>query len=142
MGSSTENSAFFPTRNPWNLETSPGGSSGGSAAAVSARMVFGALGTDTGGSIRQPAAHSGIVGLKPTYGRVSRYGVIAYASSLDQVGPLAQNVRDAALLLETIAGHDPFDSTSVAQPVPAYAEQLDAGITGMRIGLPKEYFVE
>jgi len=110
--------------------------------AVSSRQALGALGTDTGGSIRQPAAHCGVVGLKPTYGRVSRYGVIAYASSLDQVGPLARTVRDAALLLETIAGHDRFDSTSVAQPVPPYAAQLDAGIKGMRIGLPKEYFVE
>jgi len=142
MGSSNENSGYGPARNPWDVARVPGGSSGGSAVAVSSRQALGALGTDTGGSIRQPAAHSGIVGLKPTYGRVSRYGVIAYASSLDQVGPLAQNVRDAAFLLETIAGHDPFDSTSVAQPVPAYAEQLDAGITGMRIGLPKEYFVE
>ena len=132
MGSSNENSGYGPARNPWDVARVPGGSSGGSAVAVSSRQALGALGTDTGGSIRQPAAHSGIVGLKPTYGRVSRYGVIAYASSLDQVGPLAQNVRDAAFLLETIAGHDPFDSTSVAQPVPAYAEQLDAGITGMR----------
>ena len=107
MGSSTENSAFFPTRNPWALETSPGGSSGGSAAAVAARMVFGALGTDTGGSIRQPAALTGTVGLKPTYGRVSRFGVVAFASSLDQVGPMTREVRDCAALLQTIAVHDP-----------------------------------
>ena len=142
MGSSTENSSFGPTRNPWDHACVPGGSSGGSAAAVAARQCCGALGTDTGGSIRQPAAHCGIVGLKPTYGRVSRYGVIAYASSLDQVGPMARTARDCALLLEGIAGHDRLDSTSVPQPVPSYGERIDAGVKGLRVGLPKEYFVE
>ncbi len=142
MGSSNENSAYGPARNPWQADRVPGGSSGGSAVAVAARQALGALGTDTGGSIRQPASHTGIVGLKPTYGRVSRYGVIAYASSLDQVGPMARTVEDCALLLEGIAGHDSLDSTSVPQPVPAYAAQLGAGIKGLRIGLPKEYFVE
>jgi aspartyl-tRNA(Asn)/glutamyl-tRNA(Gln) amidotransferase subunit A len=142
MGSSNENSGYGLARNPWDRERVPGGSSGGSAAAVAARQALGALGTDTGGSVRQPAAHCGVVGLKPTYGRVSRYGVIAYASSLDQVGPLARTVRDCALLLEGIAGHDALDSTSVPQPVPPYAQQLDAGVQGMRFGLPKEYFVE
>jgi aspartyl-tRNA(Asn)/glutamyl-tRNA(Gln) amidotransferase subunit A len=142
MGSSNENSGYGPARNPWDNQRVPGGSSGGSAAAVAARQALGALGTDTGGSVRQPAAHCGVVGLKPTYGRVSRYGVIAYASSLDQVGPLTRTVRDCALLLEAIAGHDRLDSTSVAQPVPQYAQHLDTGIKGMRIGLPKEYFVE
>ena len=120
----------------------PGGSSGGSAAAVAARECLGALGTDTGGSIRQPASHCGVVGLKPTYGRVSRYGVIAYASSLDQVGPMARTVRDCAHLLGAIAGHDPLDSTSVPRPVPGYAAALDGGVRGLRVGLPKEYFVE
>jgi aspartyl-tRNA(Asn)/glutamyl-tRNA(Gln) amidotransferase subunit A len=142
MGSSNENSAFAAARNPWQRDRVPGGSSGGSAAAVAARLALGALGTDTGGSIRQPAALCGIVGLKPTYGRVSRYGVIAYASSLDQVGPMARTVRDCALLLEGIAGHDTLDSTSVPQAVPAYAARLDAGVKGLRIGLPREYFVE
>ena len=142
MGSSTENSGYGPTRNPWDHARVPGGSSGGSSAAVAARLCYGALGTDTGGSIRQPAAHCGIVGLKPTYGRVSRYGVIAYASSLDQVGPMTRTVRDCALLLEGIAGHDRLDSTSVPEPVPRYAEQIDAGSKGLRVGLPKEYFVE
>jgi aspartyl-tRNA(Asn)/glutamyl-tRNA(Gln) amidotransferase subunit A len=142
MGSSNENSAYGPARNPWQRDRVPGGSSGGSAVAVAARQALGALGTDTGGSIRQPASLTGIVGLKPTYGRVSRYGVIAYASSLDQVGPMARTVEDCALLLEAIAGHDPLDSTSVPRPVPAYAAQLGAGIKGLRIGLPKEYFVE
>jgi aspartyl-tRNA(Asn)/glutamyl-tRNA(Gln) amidotransferase subunit A len=142
MGSSNENSAFGAARNPWDRERVPGGSSGGSAAAVAARQCLGALGTDTGGSIRQPASHTGVVGIKPTYGRVSRYGVIAYASSLDQVGPLARTVRDCAHLLRTIAGHDRFDSTSVPQAVPEYAAQLATGIKGLRIGLPKEYFVE
>jgi aspartyl-tRNA(Asn)/glutamyl-tRNA(Gln) amidotransferase subunit A len=142
MGSSTENSAYGPAHNPWGLTRVPGGSSGGSAAAVAAGQCLAALGTDTGGSIRQPAAHTGVVGLKPTYGRVSRYGVIAYASSLDQVGPLTRSVRDCALLLEAIAGFDQLDSTSVPEPVPAYAEQLGAGIKGLRIGLPKEYFIE
>jgi aspartyl-tRNA(Asn)/glutamyl-tRNA(Gln) amidotransferase subunit A len=142
MGSSTENSGYGPTTNPWDPALVPGGSSGGSGAAVAARECLGALGTDTGGSIRQPAALCGIVGLKPTYGRVSRYGVIAYASSLDQVGPMTRSVRDCALLLEGIAGHDRLDSTSVPQPVPPYAAQLEHNLAGMRIGLPKEYFVE
>jgi aspartyl-tRNA(Asn)/glutamyl-tRNA(Gln) amidotransferase subunit A len=142
MGSSTENSGYGPARNPWDRERVPGGSSGGSASAVAARQALGALGTDTGGSIRQPAAHCGVVGIKPTYGRVSRYGVIAYASSLDQVGPMTRTVRDAALLLEGIAGHDRLDSTSVPHAVPRYSETLDAGIKGLRVGLPREYFVE
>ena len=142
MGSSNENSAYGGARNPWDTARVPGGSSGGSASAVAARQCLGALGTDTGGSIRQPASHCGIVGLKPTYGRVSRYGVIAYASSLDQVGPMARSVRDCAHLLGAIAGHDPLDSTSVPRPVPAYAAQLDGGVRGLRIGLPKEYFVD
>jgi len=140
MGSSTENSAFFPTRNPWNLETSPGGSSGGSAAAVAARMVFGALGTDTGGSIRQPAALTGTVGLKPTYGRVSRFGVVAFASSLDQVGPMTRTVADCAALLQTIAVHDPRDSTSAPVKAPDYLSELEAGVKGLKLGLPREYF--
>ncbi len=141
MGSSTENSAFFPTRNPWRLERVPGGSSGGSAAAVAADQCVAALGTDTGGSIRQPAAYCGIVGLKPTYGRVSRYGIIAFASSMDQVGPLTKNVLDCALMLEAIAGYDPADSTSVDLPVPPYSARLTGDIQGLRIGIPKEYFV-
>jgi len=141
MGSSAENSAFFPTRNPWNPERIPGGSSGGSAAAVAADLCVAALGTDTGGSIRQPAACCGVVGLKPTYGRVSRYGVIAFASSMDQVGPLAKDVRDAALLLQAIAGHDPRDSTSATRAVPNYGDALNGDIKGLRIGVPKEYFV-
>lgn len=141
MGSSAENSAFFPTRNPWNLERIPGGSSGGSAAAVAADECIAALGTDTGGSIRQPAACCGIVGLKPTYGRVSRYGIIAFASSMDQVGPMTKDVRDAALLLEAIAGHDPADSTSVNSRVPRYAESFTGKVKGLRLGIPKEYFV-
>ncbi|HTS80388.1 MAG TPA: Asp-tRNA(Asn)/Glu-tRNA(Gln) amidotransferase subunit GatA [Myxococcaceae bacterium] len=139
MGSSTENSAYFPTRNPWNLETSPGGSSGGSAAAVAARMVYGALGTDTGGSIRQPAALTGTVGLKPTYGRVSRFGVVAFASSLDQVGPMTRNVRDCAALLQAIAVPDPCDSTSAPLKAPDYLAEIEAGVKGMRLGLPREY---
>jgi aspartyl-tRNA(Asn)/glutamyl-tRNA(Gln) amidotransferase subunit A len=142
MGSSTESSAFFPTHNPWDLTRSPGGSSGGSAAAISARMAFGALGTDTGGSIRQPAALSGVVGLKPTYGRVSRWGVIAFASSLDQVGPLARTVGDCAALLQVLAVHDTQDSTSTRVPAPQYAEQLDQGVAGLTLGMPREYFVE
>lgn len=142
MGSSNENSAAGPVRNPWDEERVPGGSSGGSAAAVAARQVVATLGTDTGGSIRQPASHCGVVGLKPTYGRVSRYGVIAYASSLDQVGPVARTVEDCAIMLGAVAGYDPADSTSVDQPVPDYLENLAAGVKGKKIGLPKEYFVD
>ena len=142
MGSSTENSAFFPTRNPWDLSRVPGGSSGGSAAAVAADLAAGALGTDTGGSIRQPAAFSGIVGFKPTYGRVSRYGLVAFASSLDQVGPVAKDVTDAALLLQAIAGHDPLDSTSADLPVPDYQAALGQSASGLRLGIPSEYFIE
>jgi aspartyl-tRNA(Asn)/glutamyl-tRNA(Gln) amidotransferase subunit A len=142
MGSSTENSAFGPTRNPRDPSRVPGGSSGGSAATVAAGQCFGALGTDTGGSIRLPAAFCGVVGLKPTYGRVSRFGVVAYASSLDQVGPFAADVRDAALLLEAIAGFDPRDSTSADRPVPRYTERLDGDVRGLRVGVPREYFVE
>jgi aspartyl-tRNA(Asn)/glutamyl-tRNA(Gln) amidotransferase subunit A len=141
MGSSAENSAFFPTRNPWNLARIPGGSSGGSAAAVAADECIAALGTDTGGSIRQPAACCGVVGLKPTYGRVSRYGIIAFASSMDQVGPITKDVRDAALLLEALAGHDPADSTSATRSVPTYSAALNGDVKGLRIGVPKEYFV-
>ncbi len=141
MGSSTENSAFFPTCNPWNLERIPGGSSGGSAAAVAADQCTGALGTDTGGSIRQPAACCGVVGLKPTYGRVSRFGIIAFASSMDQVGPLAKDVRDSALLLQAVAGHDPADSTSADQAAPNYSEALSGGVNGLRLAVPKEYFI-
>jgi aspartyl-tRNA(Asn)/glutamyl-tRNA(Gln) amidotransferase subunit A len=141
MGSSTENSALAVTRNPWNLKRVPGGSSGGSAAAVAADQCVAALGTDTGGSIRQPAACCGIVGLKPTYGRVSRFGVIAFASSLDQVGPMTKDVTDCALMLEAVAGHDPADSTSVPAPVPAYASYLNGDVKGIRVGLPKEYFI-
>jgi len=142
MGSSTENSAYGATRNPWNPECIPGGSSGGSAAAVAGRESPLAVGTDTGGSIRQPAALCGIVGMKPTYGRVSRYGLIAFASSLDQVGPFARTVEDAALLLEAIAGHDPRDSTSVNRPVPAYTQTVNQPVDGLRIGVPKEFFGE
>jgi aspartyl-tRNA(Asn)/glutamyl-tRNA(Gln) amidotransferase subunit A len=142
MGSSTEHSAFFPTRNPWDLERAPGGSSGGSAAAVAAGMAMGALGSDTGGSIRQPASLCNVVGLKPTYGRVSRFGLVAFASSLDQIGPFARSARDAALLLQAIAGPDPCDSTSSPQPVPDYAAALTGSIKGMRIGVPEEYWVE
>jgi len=141
MGSSAENSAFFPTHNPWNLDRIPGGSSGGSAAAVAADLCIAALGTDTGGSIRQPAACCGVVGLKPSYGRVSRYGIIAFASSMDQVGPLTKDVRDSALLLQAIAGHDPADSTSANQSVPDYSAALNGNIRGLRIGISKEYFV-
>jgi aspartyl-tRNA(Asn)/glutamyl-tRNA(Gln) amidotransferase subunit A len=142
MGSSNENSAAGPVRNPWDAERVPGGSSGGSAAAVAARQAVATLGTDTGGSIRQPAAHCGVVGLKPTYGRISRYGVIAYASSLDQVGPITRDVEDCAILLGALAGHDPADSTSVDCPVPDYRATLKDGVNGLRIGLPKEYFIE
>ena len=141
MGSSTENSGFSVTRNPWNPDRVPGGSSGGSAAAVAAGQCVAALGTDTGGSIRQPAAFCGVVGLKPTYGRVSRFGVVAYASSLDQVGPITRDVSDCALALQAIAGHDPADSTSVDAPVPDYAAELSRGASGLRVGVPKEYFV-
>ncbi len=139
MGSSTENSAFGPTRNPWNTKCVPGGSSGGSAAATAARLCAAALGSDTGGSIRQPASLCGIVGLKPTYGLVSRYGLVAFASSLDQIGPMTRTVRDAALLLQVIAGHDPLDSTSWPEPVPDYLSELDRPLHGVRIGLPAEF---
>ena len=142
MGSSTENSAFFTTRNPWDTERVPGGSSGGSVVAVAAGEALGSLGTDTGGSIRQPAALCGVTGLKPTYGRVSRYGLVAFASSLDQIGPFARTARDCALLLEAIAGADINDSTAANMPVPHYAGMLDGDIRGLRIGVPREYFVE
>ena len=141
MGSSNENSAYGPVRNPWDPTTVPGGSSGGSSAAVAAGQAFFATGTDTGGSIRQPASLSGVVGLKPTYGRVSRYGMVAFASSLDQCGPLVRSVRDAALVLGALAGHDPRDSTSVDIAVPDYAAALDGEVRGMRLGVPREYFV-
>ncbi|QPI62757.1 Asp-tRNA(Asn)/Glu-tRNA(Gln) amidotransferase subunit GatA [Vreelandella venusta] len=140
MGSSNENSHFGAVKNPWDLSAVPGGSSGGSAAAVAAGLVPAAMGTDTGGSIRQPAAFCGITGLKPTYGRVSRYGIIAYASSLDQAGPMAKSAEDCAHLLNVIAGHDARDSTSVARGVPDYTETLNAPLSGLKIGLPKEYF--
>ncbi len=142
MGSSTENSAFFPTHNPWDLDRVPGGSSGGSAAAVAADETIFALGSDTGGSIRQPAALCGIVGLKPTYGRVSRYGLVAFASSLDQIGPLTKDVRDAALVMNVIARYDPRDSTSVNLPAPDYTRALVPNIEGLRVGVPREYFIE
>ncbi|MEO5366735.1 MAG: Asp-tRNA(Asn)/Glu-tRNA(Gln) amidotransferase subunit GatA [Magnetococcus sp. WYHC-3] len=140
MGSSTETSAFGPTRNPWDIRRIPGGSSGGSAAAVAAGMAMAATGTDTGGSIRQPAALCGLTGIKPTYGRVSRYGMVAFASSLDQAGPIAWDARDAAILLQAMAGHDPRDATSLDVPVPPYPDLLTGDIRGLRIGLPKEYF--
>ena len=140
MGSSTERSAYKKTRNPWDTSRVPGGSSGGSAAAVAAGLAMASLGTDTGGSIRQPAAFCGIVGMKPTYGRVSRWGVIAFASSLDQVGPLTRTVKDAALLLQVISGHDPRDSTSLDTRVPAFVDHATGDVKGMKIGLPKEYF--
>ena len=142
MGSSTENSSAQVTRNPWDLSRVPGGSSGGSAAAVAVDIAFGALGTDTGGSIRQPAALSGIVGFKPSYGRVSRFGLVAFASSLDQIGPLTKTVHDSALLMNAIAGHDLHDSTSLNAPVPDYTENLGRDLKGIRIGLPKEYMIE
>ncbi|MBN2506821.1 MAG: Asp-tRNA(Asn)/Glu-tRNA(Gln) amidotransferase subunit GatA [Verrucomicrobia bacterium] len=141
MGSSTENSAFGVTRNPWDPTRIPGGSSGGSAAAVAADECIASLGSDTGGSIRQPASFCGCVGLKPTYGRVSRYGLVAYASSLDQIGPLTKSARDAALLLNVIAGHDPRDSTSVPETVPDYTAALAPELHGLRLGLPREYFI-
>ncbi len=140
MGGSTENSAFQPTRNPWDLARTPGGSSGGSAACVAARMAPLAVGTDTGGSIRQPAGLCGITGLKPTYGRVSRYGLVAFASSLDQVGPMARTARDAALLLEAIAGHDPHDATSLDRPLPRYSQTIDRPLEGLRLGVVREHF--
>jgi aspartyl-tRNA(Asn)/glutamyl-tRNA(Gln) amidotransferase subunit A len=142
MGSSNENSFYGPVKNPWDLKAVPGGSSGGSCAAVAARLVPAATATDTGGSIRQPAALCGITGIKPTYGRVSRYGMIAFASSLDQAGPVAQTAEDCALLLEVMAGYDPKDSTSVNKPVPNYGEALTQSLKGLRIGLPKEFFSE
>src|SRR5438874_4632525 len=142
MGSSTENSALKLTRNPWDLSRVPGGSSGGSAAAVAADAAFGALGSDTGGSIRQPAALSGVVGFKPTYGRVWRFGLAAVASSLDQIGPLTKTVRDTALIMNAIAGHDPQDSTSLAEAVPDYTARLGDDLRGVRLGLPREYMIE
>src|SRR5213596_3199582 len=142
MGSSTENSALKSTRNPWDLSRVPGGSSGGSAAAVSANEAFGAVGSDTGGSIRQPAALCGVVGFKPTYGRVSRFGLVAFASSLDQIGPLTKTVRDTALIMNAIAGHDPQDSTSLNEQVPDYIAKLGNDLSGVRLGVPKEYLIE
>lgn len=142
MGSSTENSGFHVTRNPWDPERAPGGSSGGPAAAVAADECIAALGSDTGGSIRQPAAFCGVVGLKPTYGRISRYGLVAFASSLDQIGPITKNVRDSAILMNIISGHDPLDSTSAPLPVPDFTTVLGQDIKGLKIGVPKEYFIE
>ena len=142
MGSTTRSSAFQQTRNPWDLERIPGGSSGGSAAAVTGGEALAALGSDTGGSVRQPAALCGCVGLKPSYGRVSRYGLTTFASSFDQVGPLTRDVRDAALLLGALAGHDPLDSTSLEAPVPEYTATLQGDLKGLRLGLPREYFTE
>ena len=142
MGSSTENSAFFTTHNPWKLDCVPGGSSGGSAASVAADEAIYALGSDTGGSIRQPAGFCGVVGLKPTYGRVSRFGLVAFASSLDQIGPLTKDVTDCAIVLNTIAGHDKRDSTTVPLEVPDYTKELKSGIKGLRVGVPREYLVE
>jgi aspartyl-tRNA(Asn)/glutamyl-tRNA(Gln) amidotransferase subunit A len=142
MGSSTENSAFGLTANPWDISRIPGGSSGGSAAAVAADACIAALGSDTGGSIRQPAAMCGVVGLKPTYGRVSRYGLVAFASSLDQIGPLTKDVTDCALMMNTIAGHDSFDSTSADIPAPDYARGLNRNLAGLRIGIPRDYFID
>jgi len=142
MGSSTEHSAFFPTYNPWDLSRVPGGSSGGPAAAVVSNEAIYAIGSDTGGSIRQPAGFCSVVGLKPTYGRVSRFGLVAFASSLDQIGPITKDVTDCALVMNAIAGYDPMDSTSVSYPVPDYTSCLNSDLKGLRIGIPKEYFVE
>jgi aspartyl-tRNA(Asn)/glutamyl-tRNA(Gln) amidotransferase subunit A len=142
MGSSTENSAFGPSTNPWDPQRTPGGSSGGSAAVVAADEALAALGSDTGGSIRQPAALCGCVGVKPTYGRVSRYGLVAFASSLDQIGPLTKDVRDAALIMNVISGLDPCDSTTLGTPVPDYTADLDKGVKNLTLGLPKEYFIK
>ena len=142
MGSSTENSAYMKTRNPWDLERAPGGSSGGSAAAAAAGMAAVALGSDTGGSVRQPAAFCGTVGFKPTYGRISRFGLVAFASSLDQIGLLTRNVRDAALVLSSVCGNDPLDSTSADIPVPNFTDSLQSGLEGMRVGVPREYFID
>lgn len=141
MGGSTENSGFFPTHNPWDVTAVPGGSSGGSAAAVAAGEAIWALGSDTGGSIRQPAAYCGLVGLKPTYGRVSRFGLVAFASSLDQIGPLTRDVTDCAIVMNAISGHDPYDSTSINTDVPDYTKSLVNDVKGLKIGLPREYFV-
>jgi len=142
MGASNENSAFGPVKNPLDLTRVPGGSSGGSAAAVAAKIAPGSIGTDTGGSIREPASFCGVVGIKPTYGRVSRYGVVAFASSLDQVGPMAHNTEDAAIILESIAGFDPCDSTTADKPVPPWSSNISNNMKGMKVGKPKEYFVE
>ncbi|MCB2228947.1 MAG: Asp-tRNA(Asn)/Glu-tRNA(Gln) amidotransferase subunit GatA [Desulfarculaceae bacterium] len=142
MGSSTENSGFGPSKNPWDLNTIPGGSSGGTAASVAAGTSLFSVGTDTGGSIRQPASHCGVVGMKPTYGRVSRFGLVAFASSLDQAGPITRTVADAAAVLQIIAGHDPADSTSAPRPVPDYAAALGRGVKGLKLGVPAEFFVE